>query len=140
MTLPRRIAWARYGYVLVGGAFAACVLVQVYIAGMAVFVDPANWSLHAGFVHAFEPLLLVLLALVLLGRLPRSLKLAPVGLFVLVSVQYATARAFGSMVAAVHPVNALAILLVALVATKRAWALATGPADDRIDGRPAGPE
>lgn len=126
MTLPRRVSWARYGYVLVGGVFAACVIVQVYVAGMAVFVDPGNWSLHAGFVHIFEPLLPILLALAFLGRLPRPLKLAPVGLFALLSVQYATASAFGSMVAAVHPVNALAILLVALLATRRAWQFASG--------------
>lgn len=130
MTQPRRVAWSRYGYVLVAGVFATCVLVQVYVAGMAVFVDPANWSLHAGFVHAFEPLLPVMLVLAFLGRLPRRLKLAPVGLFVLVSVQYATASAFGSMVAAVHPVNAVAIFLLALLATGRAWRFASGSATD----------
>ena len=126
MTRSRRVAWARYGYVVVAGVFAACVLVQVYVAGMAVFVDPANWSLHAGFVHAFEPLLPVLLILAFLGGLPRRLKLAPVGLFALVSVQYATASAFGSMVAAVHPVNAVAIFLLALLTARRAWPLASG--------------
>lgn len=51
-----------------------------------------------------------------LGNLPRFLKLVPVGLFLLVSIQYATASAFGSAVAAIHPVNAVVIFLVALAA------------------------
>lgn len=125
MTVPRRVSWARYGYVLLAGVFAVCVLVQVYVAGMAVFVDPENWSLHATFVHVFEPMLLPLLAVALLGRVPRRLKLAPVGLFALVSVQYATASMFGSAVAAIHPVNAVVIFVVAAAAARRAWTLAT---------------
>lgn len=112
---------ARYAYALLAGVFAVCVLVQMYVAGMAVFVDPANWRLHTTFVHVFEPMLLLLLAVALLGRLPRVLQLAPVGLFVLVSLQYATAHLFGSLVAAVHPVNGVAIFLVAAAATMRAW-------------------
>lgn len=127
-TVPRRVTWARYGYVLSTGLFALCVLVQVYVAGMAVFVDPANWSLHATFVHVFEPLLVPAFVFGLLGRLPRLLKAAPVGLFVLVSVQYATAHLFGSLVAAIHPVNAVFILGVAAVAARRAWPGASGAA------------
>ena len=119
--VPRRVSWARYGYALTAGVFAVCILAQAYIAGMAVFVDPANWAFHASFVHLFEPLLVVLLALAFLGRLSRSLKLAPVGLFLLLGVQYATAHQFGSMVAAIHPANAAVIFAVALAATRRAW-------------------
>ena len=121
----RRILWARYGYLGLAGVFTLCVLVQVYIAGMAVFVDPSNWSLHATFVHVFEPLLVPMFICALLGRLSRLLKLAPVALFLLVSVQYATAILFGSMVAAFHPVNAVVILLVAALASKQTWSTIT---------------
>lgn len=119
--MRRRVSWARYGYVLMGGIFAVCVLAQTYIAGMAVFVDPANWELHRTFVHLFEPLLVLLLGFAFAGKLPRRLKLVPVGLFLLLSVQYATASMFGSSVAALHPVNAVVIFVVTVVATKRAW-------------------
>lgn len=129
IAVPRRVSWARYGYVLATGLFGLCVLVQIYVAGMAVFVDPANWSLHATFVHVFEPLLVVVLLLGLLGRLPRLLKAAPVSLFALVSAQYATAHLFGSLVAAIHPVNAVAIFGVAAVAARRAWPCASGARD-----------
>ena len=93
---------------------------------MAVFVDPARWSLHRGFVHLLELLLLPMLVFAFPGSLPRSLKLVPVGLFLLIGLQYATASAFGSAVAAFHPVNAVVIFLVAAWAMERAWSSATG--------------
>ncbi|WP_227354326.1 DUF6220 domain-containing protein [Haladaptatus salinisoli] len=125
MTTSRRVSWARYGYVLLAAVFAVCVLVQVYIAGMAVFVDPANWELHTTFVHLFGFVPFLLFGLALLGRLSRTLKLLPVGLYALVMVQYATAHLFGSLVAALHPVNAIVIFGAAVVALKRAWASAS---------------
>lgn len=125
MTVPRRVSWSRYGYVVSSGLFAVGVIVQMYIAGMAVFVDPANWSLHRGFVHFIELFLLPMLVFAFLGTLPRTLKLIPVGLFLLIALQYATASMFGSAVAAIHPVNAVLIFLMAIVASQRAWTLAT---------------
>lgn len=121
-----RIRWAQRGYVLLAGLFAVCVLVQVFIAGMAVFVDPANWSLHTTFIHVFELLPLLMLVLAFLGRLPRGLKWLPVGLWVLIIVQYVTANLFGSLVAAIHPVNALVIFVAALVTTQRGWRVVSG--------------
>lgn len=118
--LPAHVRWTRGGYVLVAGLFVICVVIQVFIAGMAVFVDPANWSLHTTFIHVFEVLPLVMLALAFVGRLPRKLKSLPVGLWVLIMVQYATASLFGSLVAALHPVTALVIFWVAMVITRQA--------------------
>jgi putative tricarboxylic transport membrane protein len=120
--LPTRVRLVRGGYVLFAGLFVVGVLIQVYIAGMAVFVNPARWNLHASFVHVIEWIPLVMLVLSFPGRLPRELKLLPVGLFVLIIVQYATALGFSdSLVAAIHPVNALVIFGVAVVTTRRAW-------------------
>ncbi|MFC6763824.1 DUF6220 domain-containing protein [Natrinema soli] len=125
MTASER-PWGRYGYCTLAGLFAACVLVQTYIAGMAIFVDPANWGLHRTFIHLFEivPILMVLVAF--LGRLSWPLRLFPIGLFALISVQYATAHAFGSMATAIHPVVAVVIFWLAVVATKRSWPRSDG--------------
>ena len=121
-SLSGRVRWARRGFVLFSGLFAVCVVIQVFIAGMAVFVDPANWNLHTAFIHVFELLPLVMLVLAFLGRLPRTLKWLPVGLWVLIMVQYATAEGFSaSLVAAIHPVNALVIFWLAVFTTRRAW-------------------
>lgn len=128
--LSTRIRWARGGYVVVAGLFVVCVLIQVFIAGMAVFVDPENWSLHANFVHVFEFLPLVMLVLAFLGRLSQGLKLLPAVLFVLLIVQYATALGFSdSVVAALHPVNALVIFGIAVMAIRRAWRALSEPAE-----------
>lgn len=117
-----RVRVARYGYLLFAGIFAVCVVVQVFIAGMAVFVDPTNWSLHMTFVHVFEFLLIPMLVLAFLGRLPRGQKWLVVGLWTMIGLQYATAEGFsGSVVAAVHPVNALVIFWLAVFTTRRAW-------------------
>jgi mercuric ion transport protein len=116
------VRWARRGYLLFAGAFAIGVAIQVFIAGMSVFVDPANWSMHASFVHVLELLTIVMLVLAFLGRLPRRLKLIPVALFLLIGVQYATALGFrGSVVAAIHPVNALVIFWISVSSARQAW-------------------
>ncbi|WP_114578531.1 DUF6220 domain-containing protein [Saliphagus sp. LR7] len=116
-----RVQLGRYGYLVLAVFFVICVLAQIYIAGMAIFIDPADWSLHETFVHTFEPMLIVLLVLAFIGRLPRSLKVAPIGLFLLITIQYATAAMYGSLVAAIHPVNAVVIFLVSALAVKRTW-------------------
>lgn len=127
--LSGRVRWARRGFVLFSGLFAICVVIQVFIAGMAVFVDPANWSLHTAFIHVFELLPLVMLVLAFIGRLTRTLKWLPVGLWVLIMMQYATAEGFSaSLVAAIHPVNALVIFWLAVFTTRRVWRCIAEPA------------
>lgn len=120
--LSGRVRWVRYGFVLFSGFFAICVVIQVFFAGMAIFVDPANWSLHTNFIHNFQYILIIMLVLAFLGRLSQRLKLLPIGLGVLLMVQYATAQAFStSLVAAIHPVNALVIFWLAVFTTRQAW-------------------
>jgi hypothetical protein len=119
--LSTRVRWARYGYVLFAGIFVVCVLIQVYIAGMAVFIDPANWDLHTTFIHVFELIPAILLVLALLGKLSYILKLLPIVLFSLILVQYAIAHRFGSLVGAIHPVNALVIFWIGIITTRMAW-------------------
>lgn len=99
---------ARTVYAVLAWAFAACVVVQVFLAGMAIFVDPLNWVRHVNFVHFFGELPILMLILAWIGRLPRGagLLLGPVILWLLIGVQFATAEA-RSVVAALHPVNAL---------------------------------
>ncbi|WP_132059213.1 DUF6220 domain-containing protein [Halorussus amylolyticus] len=126
------VAWSQSGYLLASVLFTVGVLVQVYIAGMAVFVDSARWSSHVSFGTTLPIFLAAMFALALVGKLPRALKLLPVGIFALFFVQFSTAHRFGSLVGAIHPVNALVIFWLATVAVRRAWPLAVG--------RPPSPE
>lgn len=110
-----------YTYALLTWIFLLCITFQVFLAGLATFVDPLNWARHASFVHLFEFILVLLFILSFLRRFPLSLRLWPVGLFILVGLQYMTAEGAGPpWVAALHPVNALFIFWCAIVAAKKA--------------------
>jgi Family of unknown function (DUF6220) len=117
LSVPVRLA--RIGYAVLSSVFVACVLVQVFFAGMGAF--GADWSLHLTFAHflGLPPLLMVPVAFA--GRLSWGLRLLPLGLLVLIGVQYALANA-AVPAAALHPVNALLILCLSLLTARRAWA------------------
>ena len=121
LSVPVRLA--RIGYVLLSSVFVACVLVQVFFAGMGAF--GADWAWHLTFAHFLElpPLLMVPLAFV--GRLPWGLRLLPFGLVVLVGAQYAFANA-AVPTAALHPMNALVIFCMSLFIARRSWAAVYG--------------
>jgi len=135
---PARVRWARLGYAVLASAFVACVVVQVFFAGLGVFVAPENWAWHVNFVHFFEWLPPLMLLAAFLGRLPRGLKWPPAGMFVLIALQYATANLNRGVVAALHPVVALLIFLAAVVVARRAWRALSG-ADAAREGASSGP-
>lgn len=117
-------AYARAGrllYALLASVLVACVLVQVFFAGVGAF--GANWSWHLTFVHLLELLPLLMIPMAFVGRLPWGLRLLPLGVLVLIGAQYAFANA-AVPAAALHPVNALLIFWVSLHAARRAWAVA----------------
>jgi hypothetical protein len=110
---------ARIFFAVFSSVFVACVLAQVFFAGMGAF--GADWSWHQTFVHFLELLILLMVPVALVGRLPWGLRLVPFGLLVLVGAQYAFANSTVPA-AALHPVNALLIFLVSLFVARRAWA------------------
>ncbi len=110
---------ARIFYAVLSSVFVACVLAQVFFAGMGAF--GADWSWHQTFVHFLELLPLLMIPVAFVGRLPWGLRLLPFGLLVLVGVQYAFANSTVPA-AALHPVNALLIFLLSLFVARRAWA------------------
>lgn len=94
--------------------FSACILIQVFLAGLAIFVEPVYWVRHTMFVRFFEliPILMVVLALV--GRLPRRWIWQSVALFILIFLMYFSAN-IGSTypyMAALHPVLAIVMFWV----------------------------
>ena len=121
--LPVAVRLARIGYALLSSLFVACVLVQVFFAGVGAF--GADWAWHLGFVHLFGHLPLLMIPAAFVGRLPYGLRLLPFGLLALIIVQYATASAVVPT-AALHPVNALLILAAGALGTRLAWATVAG--------------
>jgi putative tricarboxylic transport membrane protein len=117
---PGRVRWARRGYLALAWVFAGCVAVQVFLAGMATFVDAARWPWHTSFIHAFEFLPLLMLPIAFLARVPAAMRWLTGALFALIWLQYLTAN-IGGIPSAFHPVNALVIFWVAVHLGQRAW-------------------
>lgn len=121
-----RVLRARRGYLLFGWLFIACILVQVFLAGMGTFVSPIHFAKHVGFVHIFEYLPLLMLVLAFAGRLSPKLRWMTAGLFALIAVQYMTADArhygvaLGRFIAALHPVTAMGLFWAAMVTLRQA--------------------
>ena len=72
--------------------FVGCITVQVFLAGMGVFMSPRYFQNHASFVHLFEWIPVFMLVSAFAGRLSRGLRWKTVGLWGLIAVQYATAN------------------------------------------------
>jgi hypothetical protein len=105
---------ARSAHLVLAWLFVLGVLVQVFLAGLAVFSDGAVFATHRDFGYTLSLLPVLLLVTALLGRLGRGHALAAVvlfGLFILQSVLVAL-RESAPVVAALHPVNGFIILLV----------------------------
>jgi hypothetical protein len=92
--------------------YLLAVLVQFFLAGLAVF-GSSDWDPHSGLGFVLSISTLVLLVLAVVGRLPRRLILVTLLLVGLNALQTVLPRIEVSELAALHPVNAVAIVFVA---------------------------
>jgi hypothetical protein len=126
---------ARAAFPWVAWLFVACCVVQVFLAGLGVFEDASRFALHRDFGYLFGLLTIVLIVLAVAGRLGRVV----IGLSVLLFVQFILQSVFvvlresAPFVAALHPLNGFAILLVGIVAAR----LAAAERGRRAPARPA---
>src|SRR5262249_30128846 len=109
---------SRIAYQVLAWLFAACLFVQVYFAGRAVF-DDGDWSAHTSFIHVFEFAPVLMLVCALVGRLGWKTAVLSAGLFVLIIFQYISAHLDNKAVAAVHPVTALLLIWGTVIAIRR---------------------
>jgi hypothetical protein len=91
--------------------YLLAVIVQFFLAGLGAF--GGDWDVHSGvgFVVAIGSLLLLVVAAV--ARLPRRMFFVTLLLVVLNALQIGLARVEVDELAALHPVNALVIVIVA---------------------------
>lgn len=120
---------ARIGYVIVASVLVAMVFVQVFHAGVAVLVHPGDWSGHRNFGSLFAMPVMLMAVLSLAGWMPFRFFLFSLGLYALYMTQYLLLYLPGSFdlpaLAALHPVNALVILLTAILTVRQSWRLVT---------------
>jgi len=105
----------RYAFVFLALVVFICVLVQIFLAGLAIFESPALWRWHTTFVHIFELAPLLMLPAAWLGKAPRRLLWYSAGLLGMIYVQDFTAnfRAISGAVAALHPLTGMVIAWMA---------------------------
>lgn len=103
--------------------FVACLIVQVFLAGLGVFDDPGAFLTHRDFGYLFGWLIVILLVVAIAGRLGR----VQIGGAVLLMVQFSLQSIFVAIredqpaIAALHPLNGFLILLVAVSLARMAW-------------------
>lgn len=110
---------ARVIYFGLAAVYLVAVAVQFFLAGLGAFGAEPTYDSHRvlGFILAVGSL--ALLAVAIAGRLPRLLLLLTAGLVVLNALQIVLANVDVNEVAALHPVNALAIVFLAHVLMQR---------------------
>jgi hypothetical protein len=114
---------ARQAHLVLSFLFVGGVVVQVFLAGLGVFDSPSMFQTHASWGYLLEIIPLILLVLAAVGRLGRRQILyaaALFGMFLLQSV-FVALREDLPTIAALHPVNGFAILLVGILTAREAW-------------------
>ncbi|WP_282935526.1 DUF6220 domain-containing protein [Paenibacillus sp. RC67] len=102
--------------------FLACIVMQVFIAGMATFSEAANWSVHKSFVKMFALVPLIMFLLTFVSDVKGLKRWISLGLFALIVFQFLTIQVFSStgVIAALHPVIALLLFWGSVRMVKKA--------------------
>jgi hypothetical protein len=116
-----RIRSVRFVYGLLAVVYFLCVILQVFFAGMGVFVNAEDLQLHRVFANYFEFVSILMFLLSFLGRIRGGLRWLTLSLFVLTSLQHMTVQVFTGLLPALHTVDALLLFGISLHLLKRSW-------------------
>ncbi len=118
--MVRSLAQTR-AFPILAWTYLAALAIQVFFAGMYVFVGASNIELHRNMAHVIGLLTLLLVGSVFIGRLPeKRLVFAVVGLLVVQGMLVHVGQWFGLwIIAALHPVNALILTYASLSLARR---------------------
>jgi hypothetical protein len=121
-------------------AYLVALGVQVFFAGMYVFVGASNIELHRNMAHVIGLLTLLLIVSVFLGRVSeKRLTFGVLGLLVVQGMLVHVGQWFGLWtIAALHPVNALVLTYASLALAKRSvpyWNDTAPVTAAAVDGR-----
>lgn len=112
---------ARRIYLILAAAFLAAIVMQVFLAGAGIFASGVWLARHVAFVEWFQPIPLFLAATAFWGRMSWFARLAPLGAFAGIALQYEFVKASPQLVAGLHTVTALLLFWLAYEMTRRAW-------------------
>ncbi|WP_199615158.1 DUF6220 domain-containing protein [Paenibacillus alkalitolerans] len=118
--LPARVIVIRWIFALLSVVLFACVLSQVFFAGLSVFDNPDHWGKHTNFVHMFEFVPLLLFILSFPGRIRGGGRWLSLTVQLLIFTQYATAEIDIGHIAALHPVGGMLIAVTSFLVMRHA--------------------
>ncbi|HET7677391.1 MAG TPA: DUF6220 domain-containing protein [Candidatus Limnocylindrales bacterium] len=121
--------YARGVYLGAAWLFVACLLGQVFLAGLGVFAGYENFETHRQFAYLFGWLTLILIVLAAVAGLPRRLIGWSALTLVLMALQsvFILFKSSAPAVAALHPVNGFLLLLLAIGLARAARAYVAPP-------------
>ncbi|WP_079525937.1 DUF6220 domain-containing protein [Halobacillus hunanensis] len=110
-------------FAVITGVFSACIVVQIFIAGLAIFDTPLHWGVHRFFVHLFDKLALLILGLSFVCKMPTSIRWQSGAMVLLIYLMYFSANvgALVSWGAALHPVFAMLLFSLSVYCTVQSW-------------------
>jgi membrane-bound metal-dependent hydrolase YbcI (DUF457 family) len=119
----RTVARTR-AFPILAWAYLAALAVQVFFAGMYVFVGASNIELHRNMAHVIGALTLLLIIATFVGRVPQKrLVFGVLGLLIVQGMLVHVGQWFGLWtIAAFHPVNALVLTYASFELAKRSGA------------------
>jgi hypothetical protein len=122
-------SFIRSAYVIVLWLFVVGVATQFILAGLALFDSSLIWETHIGVGFTIGYLLLLNVVLGLLGRLPRAAwgRLGLLFLLYVVQTMLPGLRHSVPWIAALHPLNAAAILWASVAFARHARQYAPRP-------------
>lgn len=126
-----RVAWR--ALVVLAWLFVACLVVQFFLVGLEIFEALGESELHRDFAYTYGWLTPIMVLLAAIANAPSRARLLSIALLVGFAIQtYLPLLADRApMVAAIHPVTALLVVLVAVLFAR---ALPWNPADAGTDG------
>jgi Family of unknown function (DUF6220) len=117
--------WTRIAHLAAAWLFVGGVIVQVFLAGLALFAE-GGFANHVAFGYSAFWIVAILIPILAIGaRLPTGdigLSILLLALFIPQCLLPPLARSGGpGIIAALHPVNALLLFALAIVIGQRAW-------------------
>jgi uncharacterized protein DUF6220 len=127
-----RHALARFAFAAVASVFVGCLIVQVFLVGLDIFGE-AEASTHRDFAYVYGWLTPVLILLAGFAQAPKQTRQLTIVLVVLFAIQISlpSLKDAFPVLAALHPVNALAIFAVAMLIARQAINLVRPPPTER---------
>ncbi len=117
-----RVRAIRLIYGLLAAGLLVCIVLQVFLAGMGIFVDADNLNMHRTFANYFEFAPLVMFILSFFGQIRGALRWLALVTLAFSILQHVTIQVFTGSLQALHAVDALVLFGLSWYMARRSWA------------------